>query len=199
VRDGTIVAVGHLPDGDTRLSCFETAFKVLFQEYSFKELTVSGTRDERYLQRAIALAQQSRAGGHHPFGCVIVTDDDQILAESESRKERGGDATQHSELTAVKIASGKYPKALLQRSTLYTSTEPCAMCAGAIYWGGIGRVVYGLPEERLLELTGNHPENPTLRLPCRELFARGQRRIEVVGPLLEAEAAEVHAGFWDRL
>jgi tRNA(adenine34) deaminase len=101
---------------------------------------LSGTRDEKYLRRAIALAQQSRAGGHHPFGCVVVTDDDQILAECESRKERGGDATQHSELTAVKITSGKYPKALLQRSTLYTSTEPCAMCAGAIYWGGIGRV-----------------------------------------------------------
>lgn len=153
------------------------------------------TRDERFLRRAIALAKQSRVGGRPPFGCLIVTDDDQVLAECESRK-RAGDATAHSELTAVKIASGKYPKALLQRSTLYTSTEPCAMCAGAIYWGGIGRVVYGLPEERLLALTGNHPENPTLRLPCRELFARGQRKIEVVGPLLEEEAAEAHAGFW---
>lgn len=70
------------------------------------------------------------------------------------------------------------------------------MCAGAIYWSGIGRVVYGLSEERLLALTGNHPENPTLRLPCREVFARGQRTIKVIGPLLEDEAAAVHAGFW---
>ena len=73
---------------------------------------LSGTRDEKYLRRAIALAHQSRASGHHPFGCVIVTDDDQILAECESRKERGGDATQHSELTAVKIASGKWTPAV---------------------------------------------------------------------------------------
>jgi tRNA(Arg) A34 adenosine deaminase TadA len=154
------------------------------------------TRDETYLRRAIEIAKRSRANGRHPFGCLIVSDDGQVLAECESRKERGGDATQHSELTAVKVASGQFPKSLLQRATLYTSTEPCAMCAGAIYWGGIGRVVYGFPEHRLLELTGNHPENPTLTLPCRELFARGQRKVEVVGPLLEDEAAEAHAGFW---
>ncbi len=157
----------------------------------------SDSRDEQYLRRAIALAKRSRAGGHHPFGCVIVADDGQALAECESRKERGGDATQHSELTAVKIASGKFPKEILQRATLYTSTEPCAMCAGAIYWSGISRVVYGFPEDQLIEMTGNHPENPTLRLPCRELFSRGQRAIEVVGPLLENEAREAHAGFWD--
>jgi tRNA(Arg) A34 adenosine deaminase TadA len=159
---------------------------------------LSETRDEKYLRQAIALAKQSRASGFHPFGALIVTDDDRILAACESRKERGGDATQHSELTAVRIASGTFPKELLARSTLFTSTEPCAMCAGAIYWGGIGRVVYGFPEERLHVLTGNHPENPTLSLPCRELFARGQRHVEVIGPLLEDEAAEAHAGFWDR-
>lgn len=159
---------------------------------------MSETRDEKYLRQAIALAKQSRANGCHPFGTVIVGDDDRILAASESRKERGGDATQHSELSAVRIASGTFPKEVLAKATLYCSTEPCAMCAGAIYWGGIGRVVYGFPEERLHALTGNHPENPTLSLPCRELFARGQRHIEVVGPLLEEEAAEPHAGFWDR-
>ena len=70
------------------------------------------------------------------------------------------------------------------------------MCAGAVYWSGISRVVYALSEERLLDLTGNHPENATLSLPCREVFARGQRRIEVIGPELEEEAAAAHVGFW---
>ena len=70
------------------------------------------------------------------------------------------------------------------------------MCAGAVYWSGISRVVYALSEERLLAMTGNHPENPTLSLPCREVFARGQRGIEVIGPLLEDEAAAAHLGFW---
>ncbi len=64
-------------------------------------------------------------------------------------------------------------------------------------WTGIGRVVYALSEHALLGLTGDHPENPTFSLPCREVFARGQRAIEVIGPLLEEEAAAPHAGFWD--
>ena len=81
-------------------------------------------------------------------------------------------------------------------TTLFTSAEPCAMCSGAAYWCGIDRVVYTLSEERLLVLTGDHPENPTFSLPCREVFARGQRPIEVVGPLLEDEAARAHIDFW---
>lgn len=155
-------------------------------------------RDVRFLREAIVLSAQSRGRGRHPFGCIIVGDDDQILAASESRKQRGGDPTQHAEISAVQIAAGRFPRALLRRATVYSSAEPCAMCAGAMYWAGIGRVVYALPEHRLLEFTGNHPENPTLSLPCRELFARGQQKIDVVGPLLEDEAAKVHAGFWRR-
>jgi len=72
------------------------------------------------------------------------------------------------------------------------------MCAGAIYWCGIGRVVYALSEHKLLGLTGDHPENPTFALPCREVFARGQRSVEVAGPYLEDEAAVPHYGFWNR-
>jgi tRNA(Arg) A34 adenosine deaminase TadA len=79
---------------------------------------------------------------------------------------------------------------------LYTSAEPCCMCAGAMYWAGIGRLVYGLSERRLKTITGNHAENPTLDLPCRTVFAAGQRHVEVIGPLLEDEAAAIHAGVW---
>jgi tRNA(Arg) A34 adenosine deaminase TadA len=70
------------------------------------------------------------------------------------------------------------------------------MCAGAIYWAGISRVVFGLRESELRALTGANPENPTLALGCREVFARGQRPIEVIGPVLEDEARSVHDGFW---
>jgi tRNA(Arg) A34 adenosine deaminase TadA len=106
------------------------------------------------------------------------------------------DATSHAELVAVREASRRYPPERLAGAMLYSSAEPCAMCAGAIYWSWISRVVYALSEERLLALTGNHPENPTLSLPCREVFARGQREIEVVGPVLEDEAAVPHNDFW---
>jgi tRNA(Arg) A34 adenosine deaminase TadA len=71
------------------------------------------------------------------------------------------------------------------------------MCAGAIYWIGLKRVVYGLSEKRLKAITGNHPENPTLDLPCHVVFSAGQRPVEVIGPLLEDEAADVHRGVWD--
>jgi tRNA(Arg) A34 adenosine deaminase TadA len=72
------------------------------------------------------------------------------------------------------------------------------MCAGTQYWAHIGRLVYGMSERDLLALTGAHPENPTLDLPCREVFARGQKPIEVIGPVREVEAdiATLHRGFW---
>ena len=89
-----------------------------------------------------------------------------------------------------------YAPELLARCTMYTSAEPCAMCAGASYWTGVGRVVYGLSERRLKQITGNHPENPTLDLPCRTVYESGQRQVEVIGPLLEDEAAVVHENFW---
>jgi len=72
------------------------------------------------------------------------------------------------------------------------------MCAGAIYWCNIGRVVYALSEERLRGITGDHPENPTLALTCRRVFASGQHPVRVLGPLVEDEAAEVHLGFWGK-
>ncbi len=102
----------------------------------------------------------------------------------------------HAERLLASAASVRFGPALLRSCTLYSSAEPCAMCAGAIYWAGIGRLVYGQSERGLLRQTGAHDENPTLDLPCRTVFAAGQRRVEVVGPLLEAEAAALQAGFW---
>src|SRR5690625_5902479 len=68
------------------------------------------------------------------------------------------------------------------------------MCSGAIFWSGIGRVVYGLSETGLLSLSGDHPGNPTLDHPCRLVLAAGGRPIDVIGPLLEQEAAVPHTG-----
>lgn len=146
------------------------------------------------LRRVIAQALHSREQGNHPFAAMVVDGNGSVLAEAVN--DSRADCTGHAELVAVRLASSEFSAARLREATLYSSAEPCAMCAGAIYWSGIGRVVYALSEERLLQLTGNHPENPTLSLPCREVFARGQRAIEVVGPLLEDEAAVPHKGFW---
>ncbi len=152
--------------------------------------------DEAYLRRAIDAAKASRAAGRHPFSSLIVLEGE-VIAEAQSLKSGNTDATNHSEMRVIREASATRPPPVLAHATLYASTEPCAMCAGGTYWAGIGRVVFGFSEASLRALTGGHPWNPTLALPCRELFARGSRKIEVIGPYLEDEAAVPHRGFWD--
>lgn len=156
-------------------------------------------QDLAFLRRAIELARAARADGRHPFGALIVNERGETVVESLNNAVRPkGDPTQHAETVACAAAARVLGEAELKHCTLYTSTEPCAMCAGAIYWTGIGRVVFALGEKGLLKFTGNDEENPTLDLPCREVFARGQRRILVAGPLIEDEAGAVHEGFWRR-
>lgn len=156
-------------------------------------------QDLALMRAALAVAERSKATGRHPFGAIVADEHGVIVAEAGNNSmPPQGDPTQHAELRAAAEAARRLPPEALARATLYTSAEPCAMCAGAVYWCGIGQVVYAMSEEMLLGLTGDHPENPTLSLPCREVFARGQRKVEVVGPLpeLEAEAAAPHIGFW---
>ena len=71
------------------------------------------------------------------------------------------------------------------------------MCSGAIYWSGIGRVVYALPEQALAAMVPSQNGEPTMDLPCRDVFAAGGSTVHVAGPALLDEAASVHAGFWD--
>jgi tRNA(Arg) A34 adenosine deaminase TadA len=151
--------------------------------------------DLRHLAAAIEVALRARANGNHPFGAVLVIGDEQVL-EAENTVITGRDRTGHAETNLVRLAEAELNPERLGQATLYTSTEPCAMCAGAIYWTGIGRVVYGLAESELIAMTGASEENPTLALPCREVFARGQRPVIVEGPLLTEQARAVHEGFW---
>jgi tRNA(Arg) A34 adenosine deaminase TadA len=71
------------------------------------------------------------------------------------------------------------------------------MCSGAIYWAGISRVVYALPEQELAAMVPSQDGAPTMDLPCRTVFAAGGSTVHVAGPALLEEAAAVHAGFWD--
>jgi tRNA(Arg) A34 adenosine deaminase TadA len=154
--------------------------------------------DLHLLRRTFDLAQDSKVRGRHPFAALVAdSDGNVIVATGNNSMPPEGDPTQHAELAAAAQASKLLSPAALALCTLYSSAEPCCMCAGAIYWTGIGRVVYALSEHSLLELTGAHPENPTFSLPCREVFARGQREILTFGPMLEDEAAKAHEGFWN--
>ena len=154
-------------------------------------------KDLAFLRRSIELAREARANGQHPFGSLIVNPRGAVVVESRNNAVRPkGDPTQHAEMLACAAAAKLLVKSELAQCTLYTSTEPCAMCACAIYWTGVGRVVFALSQKGLGGHTGNGGEHPTLDLHCREVFARGQRKIMVAGPLLEDEAGKVHEGFW---
>lgn len=157
----------------------------------------TGRDDHHFLRQAFALAVEARLEGNNPFACLLVGGTGEVLMK---QKNQGlvpvpGRAI-HAETDLAREASTRFSPALLGSCTLYTSAEPCAMCAGAIYWAGIGRVVFGITERELGTITGNHPDNPTLDLPCREVFAHGQHPVEVIGPLLLDEARAVHADFW---
>ncbi len=148
----------------------------------------------RNLHRANEVALAARAQGRHPFGAILVdADHDTVLLEQGNV-----DTLQHAEIVLARRAVELYDPDALWRTTLYTTVEPCAMCAGAHYWANIGRLVYGISEHRLLMMTGNHSANPTLDLPCRRVFDRGQKDVRVWGPIGEAEDLIVasHLGFW---
>lgn len=152
--------------------------------------------DEHFLRRTFEVARRAAANGNHPFGAILVDQKGNVLIETENGYMPSRDGTAHAERLLATQACTGLDADTLRNATVYSSAEPCAMCAGAIYWAGIGRVVYGLSEHRMRALTGNHPENPTLDLPCREVFGSGQRPTELIGPLLEDEAEALHIGFW---
>lgn len=152
--------------------------------------------DQQFIQTAIDIAHQSRENGNHPFGALLVDAQGNILLKAENSVVTENDITGHAELNLMRLASNKYDSDFLAACTLYTSTEPCPMCAGAIFWGNVRRVVFGLSEEGLYGLIDKDDEN-IFYLPCRDVFKHGQKSIEVVGPILEEEARKAHLGFWD--
>lgn len=155
--------------------------------------------DHVHLRRAVELASAARQGGNHPFGALVVLADGTVI-DAMNSVVSDGDPTAHAEMNVVRRASTSLSFEQLSTATLFSSTEPCAMCAGAIYWSGISRVVFALAATELDAIVNAEGSSePTLDLPCAEVLARGGRRIDVVGPVETLGAAEVHVGFWSQL
>ena len=152
--------------------------------------------DEELIRRTLEIARQARAAGNHPFGALLTDAQGNILLEAENTVVTGKDITGHAETNLMRLASAAYSPEFLKTCTLYTSTEPCAMCAGAIFWGNVRRVVFGLSEEGLYDFIPTGSED-ILLLPAEQVFAHGKKVIDVLGPVLEQEAEEVHLDFWD--
>jgi len=150
------------------------------------------------LRRAYALALQARERGDRPFAAIVVGEDGTVLADGLSTQGAGGGGTlAHSEMNACAAAiSAQHPREVLRRATIYSSGEPCAMCAAAIFYTGIGRVVFGLSAAAILDLRNAQPHTAGLKLSCKAVLDTAAEAMVVVGPCLEAEGAVPHHGYW---
>ncbi len=152
-----------------------------------------------YLQEANKEAQKAREAGNTPFGAVLVNAEGEIVLRQGNAENDLHDATAHAERMLASRASQLFDKEYLWGCTLYTTCEPCPMCTGAIYWTNIGRIVYGVSEKRLLEMTGSDEKNPTFSMGAEAVIAAGQKKIVLEGPTpeIEKDVVKVHEGFWD--
>src|SRR3989344_25352 len=163
---------------------------------SFDDPTPINDTDGTYLRQAIVWSCTARARGNRPFGAVVVGAGGELLAEAYCNTTETGDCTGHAETNAVRQLSPRVGRDALAKATLYSSAEPCVMCAGAIFWSGIGRVVFGIDAVRLRVYRGERAEQRDAELSCRDVFAASPHSIECIGPALIEEASVPHIGFW---
>lgn len=119
--------------------------------------------DEVLLRRAIALAAHAITLGDAPYGSLLADEDGTVLVEAHNTVRRDNDISAHPELKLARWAARELDSDTAARTTLYTSCQPCGMCAGGIVRSGLGRVVYALSTEQLVELnpdSGAWPEVP---------------------------------------
>ena len=137
--------------------------------------------DKYYMGKAIELAYGAKEKGDNPFGSILVDEDGNILMEDENTQITENDITGHPELKIARRAAAKYDKEFLKKCTMYNSAEPCTMCTGAIYWSGIGRIVFGISKKRLHEL--NTDSDGSINYSIHELLDNSGKSFEVVGPM----------------
>ena len=144
---------------------------------------------EAHMREVFAVARRARAHGNRPFGALLVAGNGAVLAVAENTQLTEEQVLAHAELNLLHRAVRDFTPDVLATSTLYASAEPCAMCAGAIFWSGIGRLVFGLSGDRLHEMSGYSPQ--LLVASAREVLARAGRQVDIIGPLFESEAASI--------
>ncbi len=154
------------------------------------------TREQilRHLRRSNDVAKRAISLGHHPFGAILVGPDHETVLIEQCNI----DTVNHAESELARIAARNFTPEFLWGCTLYTSVEPCCMCAGTVYWANIGRVVFGMTEHQLLGETGNHAENPTMSVSSRYVFDHCQKAVDLIGPVSEAipDVVALQRAFW---
>jgi tRNA(Arg) A34 adenosine deaminase TadA len=141
---------------------------------------------EAHMREVFAVARRARTHGNRPFGALLVAGNGAVLAAAENSQITDEQVFAHAEMNLLHRAVQQFTPDVLATSTLYTNAEPCAMCAGAIFWSGVSRLVYGLSGDRLHQLSGFSPQ--VLVASARDVLARTGRQVEIIGPTFEAEA-----------
>lgn len=139
----------------------------------------------RLLRRTFALARFAKGRGNGPYGALLARGGSVLVEGENTENEPDGDLTCHAETVLLRRAAAEFSRAQFEELTLYASTEPCPMCAGAIALSGVKRLVYGASAERAAERTGS-----PLAMDCRVILSILAPELEVVGPVLELEALE---------
>ena len=147
---------------------------------------------EALIREVIELGASARRHGNHPFGALLAIDG-HVLLRAENTVVTDHDPTRHAELSVLQLAWRDLGESQLRSATLYASTEPCPMCAAAIYYSRIPRLVFSFTQAALSELTGGG-----FALPAPLLLERGKHRTEIIGPVLPDEGRRIHEGFWRR-
>lgn len=172
-------------------------------EERFKNFNLE--KDLEFLRIANEGSKRAAIEGFLPFGAIIVDGEGNIIVDEICRiQDDRSDATAHAETTCVRVASQKYDSSFLWDCTLYSPFEPCAMCTGAVYWGNIGRIVFGLSEGSLKEQgasakndnedNGYTGQTETFNIPCQDILAGGQKDVVVNGPIVP-EGSELEKDF----
>jgi tRNA(Arg) A34 adenosine deaminase TadA len=155
--------------------------------------------DIRWLRHALALAERAVDLGDAAFGAVLVGGDGAMLVEGMQTAVRTSEWLRHAEMNVLREASWRWNRVELADATLYSSTEPCLMCAGATAWS-LSRLVYGLSQTAMNDLYAVSGFPPRFASPwdCRVLLGGTAPPMEVIGPLLEDEAAAAHERWLER-
>ena len=140
---------------------------------------------EKFIREVIGLAYNSAKQGNDPFAALLVKDE-KIVASSMDYSVKKSDPTAHAELDLIRKFCQDNNIFSLEEYTLYSSSEPCVMCSGAIHWARINKVVFSVSQQRL-----NGESHGRVKPSCNSLVNVGRRKIDVIGPILEDEGFQV--------
>ncbi|WP_430602113.1 hypothetical protein IGJ02_002363 [Enterococcus sp. DIV0724b] len=149
-------------------------------------------RDAKFMKQALELAKEAAKNGNEPFGALLVKDNKVVLV-GENQIHTKSDPTFHAELGIIRDFCSSQKITDLSEYTLYTSCEPCCMCAGAMVWSCLGRMVYSLAHDELAEIAGFN-----IMIGSEEIFSKSPNRPEVATGVLKEEAVPVYVDYFQK-